>query len=232
MGEAELSNQFERFVHSVPEELFVPYPLTFGFNTSFAVTIYDTTYVGGVPTFTDVYVRNLTKEVDGWGTLILPGINTLNCLRYKEVNQGEDKSFYYFTREGYLLIIDALETEPDSGVITATGIALLIPESLVGVENPNTVPEAFLLEQNYPNPFNPSTTINYRISTTSNVVLKVYNTLGEEVETLINERQSPGQRSVTWDGKDENGKTVTSGIYFYRIQTAQFSQTKKMIFLR
>jgi len=132
-----------------------------------------------------------------------------------------------------LLIVDALDSEPDSGVITSTGIALLIPESLVvGVENPNTVPEAFLLEQNYPNPFNPSTTINYRISTTSNVILKVYNTLGEEVETLINEHQSPGQKSVTWDGKDKNGKTVTSGVYFYRIQTAQFSQTKKMIFLR
>jgi len=64
-GEAELSNQFERFVHSVPEELFVPYPLTFGFNTSFTVTFYDTTYVGGLPTFTDGYTRNLTKEVDG-----------------------------------------------------------------------------------------------------------------------------------------------------------------------
>ena len=94
------------------------------------------------------------------------------------------------------------------------------------------VVKAFQLGQNYPNPFNPTTTIQYDIPQITTVQLNIYNLLGQKVRTLINKKQSPGHYSVTWDGKDDLGKTVASGIYLYQLQTEHFVQTKKMILMR
>ena len=105
-----------------------------------------------------------------------------------------------------------------------------------GTEN---LPNAFKLEQNYPNPFNPTTTINYSIPTLieqtnvasdfslSNVKLKVFDILGKEVTTLVNKKQTPGNYQVIF-----NAKNLTSGIYFYRLQSGNYIQTKKMLILR
>ena len=75
------------------------------------------------------------------------------------------------------------------------------------------VPKAFFLEQNYPNPFNPSTTIRYQLSQKDVVTLKVFNTLGQEVATLVNSEQAPGTHSVIWDARN-----AASGTYFYRLE--------------
>jgi len=100
----------------------------------------------------------------------------------------------------------------------------------VGVQNIGTnVPEKFSLKQNYPNPFNPETKIRFDVSKTSFVTLKVYNILGQLVETLINNEQlSAGTKEVTF-----NGSTLTSGIYFYTLTSANgFSQTRKMMLIK
>ncbi|MBI3766547.1 MAG: DUF4331 family protein, partial [Ignavibacteriales bacterium] len=76
-----------------------------------------------------------------------------------------------------------------------------------------SVPKAFFLEQNYPNPFNPSTQIQYHVSRTENVTLKVYNGLGQEVATLVNEQKSPGTYTANWDARN-----IASGAYYYRLQ--------------
>lgn len=90
--------------------------------------------------------------------------------------------------------------------------------SIIGVgENPVAVKD-FKLSQNYPNPFNPSTTISYDIKGAQNVTLKIYNTLGQEVKTLVNTRQNAGNYKVQWDGKDNAGKSVASGVYIYRLE--------------
>lgn len=86
------------------------------------------------------------------------------------------------------------------------------------------IPAVYALEQNYPNPFNPSTTIDFSIANDGFVKLAVYNTLGQEVMTLINEVKESGAHSVTFDAS-----LLTSGAYFYKLETAQFSQTKKML---
>ena len=101
-----------------------------------------------------------------------------------------------------------------------------------------SVPKAFELSQNYPNPFNPTTTIKYFLPSVANgdqtlvTTLRIYNVLGEVVKTLVNEPKSPGVYYEVWDGKDNQGNQVASGIYFYRLSAGKFSETKKMVLLK
>jgi hypothetical protein len=99
--------------------------------------------------------------------------------------------------------------------------------STTEVENTNVAPEGYSLSQNYPNPFNPTTTIRYQLPTATRVTLKVYDVLGREVRTLVDEVQGSGFKSVEFDASG-----FASGVYFYRLQTATFSQTTKMIILQ
>ncbi len=100
------------------------------------------------------------------------------------------------------------------------------------------LPKSFSLGQNYPNPFNPTTTIRFEIGigggTQQSVqtALKVYNILGQRVKTLVDEPKSPGVYYQTWDGKDEQGNKVSSGIYFYQLRAGSYNETKKMVLLK
>lgn len=102
----------------------------------------------------------------------------------------------------------------------------------IGEERENNLPTEFTLLQNYPNPFNPETNISYQVISPQQVVLKIFNTLGQEVITLADERKPAGRFSAHWDGKDMNGNQVPSGLYFYRIQAGSFVNTKKMLLIR
>jgi hypothetical protein len=99
-------------------------------------------------------------------------------------------------------------------------------------ENNSIIPNEFALNQNYPNPFNPSTTISFQLPEASNVILTIHNILGEQVRTLIQGEQSAGVKQVVWDGKNEQGISASSGIYFYRIKTSSFAETKKMMLMK
>jgi photosystem II stability/assembly factor-like uncharacterized protein len=113
-------------------------------------------------------------------------------------------------------------------VSTSSGVYRRPLSEITSVPPTNaTLSENYSLEQNYPNPFNPSTTISYALPKTSHVTLKVYDVLGREVETLVNERESIGSHSMTFDGK-----LLSSGVYFYRLQAGSFTQTKKLILIR
>ena len=94
------------------------------------------------------------------------------------------------------------------------------------------IPTAFSLEQNYPNPFNAGTVISYQIPADARVKLKVYNLLGEEVQTLVDEEQKAGSYRGHWDGRDRFGKSVPNGVYVYRIQVGSFSAVKKAIYMK
>ncbi|MFC1558519.1 YCF48-related protein, partial [candidate division KSB1 bacterium] len=94
------------------------------------------------------------------------------------------------------------------------------------------LPDKFRLEQNYPNPFNPETVIRYQLPTPSKVSLKIYNIMGQEVKMLVNAYQINGYYSVKWDGTNNLGIKVASGVYIYLIQTGSFVDVKKMIFLQ
>ena len=105
-----------------------------------------------------------------------------------------------------------------------------ISASTLGNEN-EINPTVFKLYQNHPNPFNPTTRIRYQLAKNSHVKIAIYNTLGKLVETLVDEFQSSGFRSIQWNGKNSNNDKVSSGIYFYSIQSGEFQVTKKMILL-
>ena len=93
-------------------------------------------------------------------------------------------------------------------------------------------PTAFALLQNHPNPFNPETEISYALRKDTRVNLTVYNILGQKVKTLVDGFETAGPKSVRWDGTDEGGNQVGSGVYFYRISAAGFVQTNRMIMLK
>ncbi|MCH7724747.1 MAG: T9SS type A sorting domain-containing protein, partial [Bacteroidetes bacterium] len=95
-----------------------------------------------------------------------------------------------------------------------------------------TIPTEFSVTQNYPNPFNPSTTIKYSIPQQSIVTIKVYDILGTEVKTLVNGERTPGIYSVQWNGDNNYGSKVATGIYIYRVVAGNFVQVKKMILLK
>ena len=96
-------------------------------------------------------------------------------------------------------------------------------------------PEGYYLAQNYPNPFNATTEIRFRIPEANSPVhttLKVYNMLGQEVATLVNDMREPGQYRVTWDGRDVHGSDVSSGVYFLRFTTEEFTATKRLLLMK
>ncbi len=94
------------------------------------------------------------------------------------------------------------------------------------------VPGKFYLSQNYPNPFNPETEIKYQLPEASSVNIKVYNIMGQEIKTLFSDHQSAGYYSIKWDGTNNMGMKVASGIYVYRLQAGSFTDIKKMVFLQ
>jgi|GEM_PF-6825151 len=103
----------------------------------------------------------------------------------------------------------------------------------VGVSSEeDLLPTRFSLNQNYPNPFNPSTTITYSLSRSEMVNLEVYNTSGQKVQTLISVRKPAGNHSVKWDGNNNAGEPVASGVYYYQLKAGTFSATRKLLLLR
>lgn len=94
------------------------------------------------------------------------------------------------------------------------------------------IPLVYSLEQNFPNPFNPSTTIRYSLSHSANTRLEIYNILGQKIKTLVNQLQNIGVYSVEWDGTNDFGEKAASGVYYYRIETEEFSAIKKMTLIK
>ena len=108
---------------------------------------------------------------------------------------------------------------------TISGITTSVTES--------SLPQTYGLEQNYPNPFNPTTVIRFSLPSEGLVILKVYDITGREVKTVLNEARTAGNYSTQWDGKNNAGNHISSGIYFYRLNIpGRFTQTKKMILLK
>ena len=102
----------------------------------------------------------------------------------------------------------------------------------VVVESEPTLPDDYILHQNYPNPFNPSTTIEFELPVGQHVTLDVFNVLGQKVRTVTDQHFVAGNYEIEWDGRDENGEPVSTGVYFYRLTTGEESFTRKMMLLK
>jgi len=94
------------------------------------------------------------------------------------------------------------------------------------------IPRQYTLSQNYPNPFNANTQIVFELPKAGRVTLELFNLLGQKVSTLVNEYLSAGTKIVNWDGRDNKGASVPSGIYFYQLRSGDFIEKKKMVFLK
>ena len=97
----------------------------------------------------------------------------------------------------------------------------------VNITSKTILPDNFALYQNYPNPFNPITKISYELRVTSYVSLKVFDMLGKEVVTLVNQKQNGGRYEVEFDGSN-----LSSGVYFYKLETHEFKEVKRMILIK
>ena len=94
------------------------------------------------------------------------------------------------------------------------------------------MPTEYAIHQNYPNPFNPVTTLRYDLPENALVNITIYDMLGREVKTLINQTQDAGYKSIIWDATNDYGKPVSAGIYLYQIQAGEYMLTKKMVLLK
>ena len=115
------------------------------------------------------------------------------------------------------------------------GVVHIIPECptnpVMEVNGPN-LPQQYSLGQNVPNPFNPSTSIEFAIPRSGDVKIEVFNILGQKVRTLVDEYLKVGYKRVDWDGTDQSGNSVASGVYLYRMSSKDFSDSKKMLLLK
>jgi len=112
-----------------------------------------------------------------------------------------------------------------------TNIELILGTTSVQ-EASAAVPAKFDLEQNYPNPFNPETSLKYHLPVRTNVSLRIYNALGQEIRTLVNQVQDAGVYSEKWDGKDNNGRQLSTGLYLFRLEAGDFVMTRKMAMVK
>jgi hypothetical protein len=154
----------------------------------------------------------IAKSMDGgltWASMTTAGMTNIFHMEFYTAATTDDIIAY-----GY--------------AVTGDGRVLKVDDVVVSVDlTSTTAPSDFVLKQNYPNPFNPATTITFDISVKANVMLKVFNLLGEEVAPLVNEEKPVGSYEVEFDAT-----SLPSGIYFYRLQAGDFVETKKMVFLR
>ncbi|MBN2355467.1 T9SS type A sorting domain-containing protein, partial [candidate division KSB1 bacterium] len=147
---------------------------------------------------------------------VLIGTTDANTTTFTDANPGSGDNYYQVTAK-----YDLGESDPASEVLIS-GL----------FEQPVNPPLAYVLEQNYPNPFNNETEIRFQLPKSEQVVIKIFNTLGAQVRLLVNRNYQPGYHQVPWDGKDNLGNRVASGVYLYRLQAGEFVQTRRMSLLR
>lgn len=128
--------------------------------------------------------------------------------------------------------VTAIDANGASIALTPLASFIQVDTTTAVVEREMTVPVKFSLDQNYPNPFNPETEIQFALPKPTHVTLKVFDVLGHEIVTLAEQRYEAGFHRTRWDGRDQSGQPVPSGVYFYRIEVGNFGQTKKMLLVR
>jgi len=152
---------------------------------------------------------------------------------------GEDEEGNLIGRIHIMYLDDETYGSSIQGIGQATGgtmkymaIDVTFVNAVTSNGDNNVAPNVAMLSQNYPNPFNPTTTISYNVAKTGNVKLNVYNVKGQLVKTLVNTPQTVGLNQVVWNGDDNAGNKVTSGVYFYKMENAGRSEMKKMVLVK
>jgi YVTN family beta-propeller protein len=132
----------------------------------------------------------------------------------------------------YGIAVDPSSNKVYVGNHTDRTISILECEPTSVETTTELLPKEYALHQNYPNPFNPETIVEYALSKSCRAKITIYNVLGKKVRVLIDEYQTAGEKKVLWDGKDDQGNELASGIYFCRLQAGDYQQTKRMVLLK
>lgn len=168
--------------------------------------------------------------------------NTEADLNYYTIYKGTGESSleklatttipYYTDSEvipGYNYLYAVSATDQSGNESTLSDITGL---TITGLAQENRIPKKYYLDQNYPNPFNPTTTIKYGLPKNGTVKIVVYDALGHIVKVLLDSYQSAGNHQVIWNGKNEQNKKISTGIYYYKINAANFTQFRKMLLIK
>jgi len=148
-------------------------------------------------------------------------------------NPQYDPSIFALTEGEHRLIVKEKEGGAKLDLLLLTTDFNYVPVEQSSVnEIGKTVPDQYNLQQNYPNPFNSETVISYQLPRSSHVTLKVFNSLGQKIRTLVTETKPAGTYHVRWDGSDNHGQRVCSGIYYYEMIADNFRTIKKMLHIR
>jgi len=131
------------------------------------------------------------------------------------------------------IIIDLYEDDREFILVRSVFDLTYKPATPSGADdNGYGSPMTFRLGNNYPNPFNPSTTIDYDLAISSHVTIDIFNVAGQKIRTLVDEHKAPGSHSVVWNGIDDAGGEVASGVYLYRLQVGEYLKTKQMMLVK
>ncbi len=152
---------------------------------------------------------------------------------YSNESEGENIQFrFYDSKEKAELYIPVEFDFESNAMIGSADEPYEFHARQLAIGDPGYIPEVFSLGQNFPNPFNPITKIGYGLPEDSHVEIAIYNILGQKVKTLISERQAPGYRFATWDGRDNSGRFVSTGVYIYVMTAGSFHDVKKLLLLK
>ncbi len=189
------------------------------------------------------WLRGEFKDTDGEKFLIdftdaSPGIDWENTWKRVEVNL--DDAIPHWANSNAVLnypitwtrfyIAQTSDEKKGSGVIYFDDF--IIDFITTETEEPPEIPKSFKLEQNYPNPFNPETKITYALPQAGDITLRIYDLNGQLIREWHHNNREAGRYSVLWDGTNTKGKSVSTGLYLYTLQSAHFTDTKKMIFIK
>lgn len=229
MGQALTTNAFPGQLITIkndPAAIDLQLPMTF--NTTWSQSYTGTTYLNGTPFTTSNFSINVV--VDAWGTMTLPGGSSFDALRIREsttVGGTTTVDYSFLSKTGANVTVEASDPNPpNSGVISAVWYDWNLSFT-TDVEQISGLPSNFSLSQNYPNPFNPTTKIEYSIPEESFVQLKVYDILGNEVATVVNQEQNAGTYRA-----DFNAENLASGLYIAKLQAGNYTKSIKMTLLR
>jgi len=175
-------------------------------------------------------VRNEVKGLMRNLSIALPpvGVDSISWTMIRDANDLNMRKAYYNYRMIYGDHSYGMHNTKFTIDVLRKSIAIL-----TGVEvTDNNIPQTYDLSQNYPNPFNPTTEIKFSVPKTERVRIAIYNSIGKLVKVLVDDNLAPGNYKVTWNGEDNRGQKVSSGVYLYRLETPSFQATKKMVLLK
>jgi hypothetical protein len=228
-------------------------PLPVSYGDEWMSTRNDTSSL--IPGSETITIDTTYNFVDAFGTVQLP-VGNYECLRLRSVSNSMistvvggipifsetsvDTSYFWLDKNHFFVasVTVADEEGPFSGlakastVVEASSFMRLADMSTSVSDATPALPEGFALAQNYPNPFNPETVIKYQLPADMSVQLTVSNLLGQQVATLVNGAQVSGQHEVRWNGLDQQGVQLPSGIYIYQLRAGDMVETRRMLLLR